>query len=239
MASRTLLVISAHVDDAARAAVAAGDWPRKDFLELAAALSADVIDLATVERQWTWRVLRRVAGTAAAQAWIAFTLRKRYDAIFTDGEHIGIPLALLLGTVRSRPRHVTIGHLLDTPAKRRIFRWSWARRGLDTALVHATRQAELAGTRLGLATDQVRLVPYQADPDFWSPRHTPGSEPLICSVGLEYRDYPTLLAAVEGLPIRVVVAAGSRWSQHDGGVSAEVPANVEITTLNYRALRDL
>ena len=37
-----------------------------------------------------------------AQAVLAFARRGEYDAILTDGEHIGIPLALLLKVVGSR-----------------------------------------------------------------------------------------------------------------------------------------
>jgi glycosyltransferase involved in cell wall biosynthesis len=66
-----------------------------------------------------------------------------------------------------------------------------------------------------------------------------GSLPLICSAGLEYRDYATLAAAVEGLPVRAVLAAGSRWSRHAAPGDAPLPPNVEVTSLDYAALRDL
>src|SRR5690349_2215491 len=110
MTARVLFVVSARLDNAARYAVAVGDWPRKDFFELQRALDADVIDYATVASRWTWRILRRVVGMAETQAWLAFRRRGAYDAIVTDGEHIGIPLAVLLKLARSTTTHVTIGH---------------------------------------------------------------------------------------------------------------------------------
>jgi hypothetical protein len=317
MAGRALLVISARLDAAAHEAVDSGRWPRKDFFELQRALDADVIDYATVEQRPSWRLLRHVAGTPAAQAWIAFSRRGRYDRIFTDGEHIGIPLALLLRLSRRAPRHVTIGHLLTTRAKRAVFRWLRPQRRMDAVLLHAGSQHRIAREELGFVPDQLALVAYQTDAGFWtapspdpspagrergdglaalgdavggnssasaetrggghaalgdaaagnssSPTeergdglavsgavgaHSPspalrgrgsggGGRPLLSTAGLEYRDYPTLMDAVRGMPVQVVIAAGSHWSAHQNNAAGDFPENVEVTSLNYVALRDL
>ena len=61
-------------------------------------------------------------GIAAVQALLAYLTRHDYDVILTDGEHIGIPLALLLKLTRSRTLHVTIGHRLSAAKKRPFFR---------------------------------------------------------------------------------------------------------------------
>ncbi len=238
MASRTLLVVSARVDDAAREAVASGRWPRKDFFALASALDADVLDYGAVERHPVWRALRRVAGMPAAQAVAACTRSRRYDRIFSDGEHIGLPLAVMLRVVRHRPRHVTIGHLLTTSTKRAVFRWLRPERGLDAIILHASSQRRLAGQHLGLPPSLLPLAPYQIDDDFWAPRAAPTCD-TISTVGLEYRDYPTLLAAVRGVPVRLVIAAGSRWSTHGHAAAGDLPPNVEVTTLDYPELREL
>jgi glycosyltransferase involved in cell wall biosynthesis len=234
-----LMVFSARLDDAARAAVAAGRWPRKDFFALADVLGGEVIDDATLDGRRAWRLLRRLVGAPSAKAWLAFRRSHRCAAIFTDGEHIGLPLALLLRLSRRPPRHVTIGHLLSTPSKRAVFRRLRPQGRLDLVLVHAAEQARVAVEELGLRPEQVRLVPYQVDPAFWAPDGRP-PEDLVCSAGLEYRDYATLLAAVAGLPVRVVIAAASYWSRHRrpaGDVA--LPANVTVTALDYVALREL
>ena len=284
MARRRLLVLSARLDGSAREAVASGRWPRKDFFELAHALDADVLDLDALERSRVGRLLTKLAGPALAQAVIAFARRKRYDAIFSDGEHIGLPLAALLAHVRGRPRHITIGHLLSTRGKQRFARLLRPARGVDTVLLHATSQREPAAA-LGLRPAQLRLIPYGVDQLFWAgplsprPPSPPGrgkggalgrgsvhferlpnrgfasqnlflpkggrgagderSLPIICSAGLEYRDYGTLAAAVAGLPVRAVLAAGSRWSRHAAPGDAPLPPNVEVTSLDYAALRGL
>lgn len=239
MSKSVLMVFSARLDDAARAAVAAGRWPRKDFFALADALGGEVIDDATLDERRAWRLLRRLVGAPATKAWLAFCRRGRYAAVLTDGEHIGLPLALLLRLSRRPPRHVTIGHLLTTPAKRAVFRWLRPQSRLDLVLVHAAEQARAAVAELGLRPEQVRLVPYQVDPAFWAPDGRP-PEDLICSAGLEYRDYATLLAAVAGLSVRVVIAAASYWSRHRRPAGdAALPPNVTVIALDYMALREL
>ena len=39
---------------------------------------------------------------------------------------------------------------------------------------------------------------------------------MICAVGQELRDYPTLVEAVRGLDVDVVIAAASPWSKRAG-----------------------
>jgi glycosyltransferase involved in cell wall biosynthesis len=85
-------------------------------------------------------------------------------------------------------------------------------------------------------------VPYQVDHHFWKrpPTTDMDDDPMICSAGLEYRDYPTLVAAVSGLPVRVVIAAASHWSRHHHSTGGSAPpANVSVTSLDYVGLRDL
>ena len=63
---------------------------------------------------------------------------------------------------------------------------------------------------------------------------------MICSVGLERRDYRTLCAAVEGLDVDVVIAVGSHWStQPDLITGRPLPPNVSVCTLDFVALRAL
>jgi glycosyltransferase involved in cell wall biosynthesis len=82
-------------------------------------------------------------------------------------------------------------------------------------------------------------VRYQGDTEYWKPRPVP-EERLISSAGLEYRDYPTLFQAVDGLDVRVVVGASSHWSRRrNTAATVERPANVEVSAFNYSALRDL
>jgi glycosyltransferase involved in cell wall biosynthesis len=83
------------------------------------------------------------------------------------------------------------------------------------------------------------LIPYQVDADFWRPG-VAVEERLICSAGLEFRDYPTLVRAVEGLDVEVVIGAASHWSKRRNTASDQaLPANVHVSAFNYAALRSV
>jgi glycosyltransferase involved in cell wall biosynthesis len=231
---RALLVITADDVDA-RPAVG----PRKDYHVLADVLGADTIDRSRVQCSPVLRVLARWIGMAPAQAWLAFRARAKYDVILTDGEHIGIPLALLLKLSRSKVRHVTIGHRITAPKKRPFFRWMKVHSHIHRIALHSRRQHALATEMLGIPEDRLALVPYQVDTTFWRPEAIP-EERLICSAGLEFRDYPTLLRAVEGLDVRVVIGATSHWSKRRNTAEGQqLPANVEVSAFDYVALRRL
>jgi glycosyltransferase involved in cell wall biosynthesis len=233
---RTLFVVSATLPSAP---VATGG-PRKDYLVAAEALHATLLDRSQVARaSLLTRVLAR-ASVPLAQAWLAFRQRNAYDAFVTDGEHLGIPLALLLKIVRARKVHVTIGHRITADKKRPFFRWLRVHTHLTRIALHARRQFELAQTELGIPADRLALIPYQVDTQFWRPLPDVAQERLVCSAGLEFRDYPTMVRAVEGLNARVVIGAASHWSKRrNTAARSDHPANVEVDRFDYPALRNL
>jgi len=238
--ARVLLVISAH--GSAALPSEGSESPRRDYLELQRKLQADIVDYDSVEQRWSTRLLRHFAGAAVAQVWLAFRRSANYETVFTDGEHLGIPLALLLRCLRRRPKHVSIGHLLNTPLKRIVFRLLRPHAGFDRVFVHSTLQLQVATRTLGFSSAQLALLPYQADAQFWHPSGDTVSERTICTAGLEYRDYATLLSAVDGLDVELTIAAGSRWSRHeDRTQGVRLPANVRVASelLDYSCLRAL
>ena len=233
--SRVLFVVTADVPS-----VAPTSGPRRDYLALANGLGADILDRPAARRHWAGGLLAKACGIAAAQAVVAFLKRGKYDAILTDGEHIGIPLALLLKLVGSRTPHVTIGHRITASKKRGFFRWLKVQSNISRIALHSQRQYELGIDELGLTEDKLALIPYQADTQFWKPQPEIAEERLICSAGLEFRDYPTLVEAVEGLDVKVVIGAASHWSKRRNTAEAtEQPKNVEVDKFDYIALRQL
>lgn len=234
---RALLVINARRDQSADAEIDADRRPRQDFRELQRRLSADVLDLSVLRGRW--RVVERLLGTAATQALVAWSRTARYDAIFVDRETTGGILAALCRLRRKRPRLVMIGHLLTSPRKRLLFRLLGIGRAVDCVVVHSSTQQHVAIAEIGLHPNQVALVPYQTDERFWRPqRITPKRQ--ICSAGLEYRDYATLIEAVRGLDVDVVIAAASHWSKHYTRLAEQpLPPNVRVVSLDYLALRRL
>lgn len=233
---RTLLVVSARCSNSP-----ADDpvGPRKDYAVLAKALKANTVDRSWVDRSVVGRLLARLFGASTALAWLAFRRRGEHDAIVTDGEHIGIPLAVLLKLAGATTPHVTIGHRITAAKKRPFFRWLRVHTHITRMALHSTRQYQLAASELRIPPDRLALVPYQVDVEFWRPQPL-SEERLVCSAGLEWRDYSTLFRAVDGLDAQVVIGASSHWSRRPNTAAASIPpANVEVASFDYRALREL
>ena len=63
---------------------------------------------------------------------------------------------------------------------------------------------------------------------------------MVCAVGQELRDYPTLVDAVRGLELDVVIAAASPWSKRaDTSAGLDVPPNVTVRACDPFELRQL
>jgi len=249
--SRVLLTVSGTIDPALESRVARGERPRADYAELARGLGADLLDYAGAARDTgaMGRMISRVAGPNAMLAWACWRRRHAYAVIFTDGEQVGIPLALLLkmlGRGARRVRHAMLVHTLSVGKKLLFFDYARVQSHIDRFVVYASWQRQFIETRLGLPRERVTLTPFMVDADFFSLAATPPAPPsaddtpTICSVGLERRDYPTLMQAVRGLSVHVVIAAASPWSkQSDTTQRAEIPDNVSVRRFTQFELRAL
>jgi glycosyltransferase involved in cell wall biosynthesis len=255
--ARVLLTVSGVVPDDVSEQVRRGERPLPDYVAMAAEFGAHILDYQLAEKSggWLGRLLGRVAGRNALLAWTVFRLRRHYDVLFSDGEQVGIPLALLLKLAHPRgprPRHLMIAHILSTPQKMPFFDYLRLQSHIDTIFTYATWQQRFIGERWGLPEERVVFTPFMVDAAFFSPeragetplRLPPGvaesAQPLICAVGLEFRDYPTLLEAVRGLPVQVVIAAASPWSQRaDTTAGREIPPNVHVDRFSQAELRAL
>ena len=232
---RLLMLVSAAVDAGLRHDVAEGRRPRPEYLLLEAQYGVELLD---------WSGLPGPSGSR--NAWrsalhVAAALRTldHYDAVFSDGEHVGIPLALALGALGNTKPHLVIGHHLTTRAKASLFHNLHAHHGMTRVLVHSAFQRELAERELGIPAAKLEYVPYYADTEFWCPTGAP-EEPLVVAAGREHRDYATLVEACGALQVRVFVAAGSI---HSPAASSRDPLrwpnNFEHGFADYRTLRDL
>jgi glycosyltransferase involved in cell wall biosynthesis len=235
--TRTLFVVSVNLPDGLPKDTS--DAPKKDYAAITRRLRADLLDWSAVRGSFLLRLVCAVLGVSIVQAVLAFQRRHAYDVILTDGEHIGIPLACLLKLTRSKTLHVTIGHRLSATKKRPFFRSLRVQTHIHAVVLHSRYQYDLALNQLRFSPDQIALLPYQVDPEFWHPIPA-AEERLVVSAGLEFRDYPTLFQAVDGLDARLIVGAASHWSKRKNtALSAPRPANVEVNSYNYQELREL
>ncbi|MEP1125071.1 MAG: glycosyltransferase family 4 protein [Ilumatobacter sp.] len=208
------------------------------------AFDADLVDVDTALGQLgrPGRIIHRVAGTGGLLAWYCHRNRKRYEVIVSDGEQVGLPLAILqrfLG--RGTARHLMIVHIMSVPKKAGLTSALRLARLIDCFVVYCSFQREFIIDRFGVPPDDVVLTTFQVDTQFFDPSKVEGPDvPLISSAGLERRDYATLLRAVDGLDVSVLIAADSPWSKREDSTQHGArPANVEFERLSLHDLRDL
>ncbi len=244
-ARRVLLTVSGTIPEHVVDDVASGRRPRVDYLELAAAFDADLADHASCTDSGTiGRVLGRALGANARLAWACWRARRSYDVIVTDGEQVGLPLAAMLwwSRRRSRARHVMIVHIMSRRNKALLFRLLRLGRHIDDLLVYSSAQQRFIVEQLHVAPAKVTVTPFMVDTAFFAPDAVVPSrdERVICAAGLEFRDYATMLVAVDGLPAPVVLAAASPWSKRSDGLDGiDIPTNTTVVRLDLHALRQL
>jgi len=209
-------------------------------------LNADLLDYGAA-RTITGRtgtVLEKFGGPNLVLAYACWKVRKRYQAIVTDGEQIGLPLAALLKlTPGTRPRHLMIVHVISEPKKTFFLDWLGVQSAIDRFITYSRWQQRFIEDRWKLGRNRVLWTPFMVDQKFFSSeRVIPNSSarPQICAVGLERRDYETLLRAVEGLDVHVVIAAASPWSKRkQGAATRTIPSNVMVRKFTQYELRQL
>lgn len=231
--ARFLMLVSDRAD-ARRDEVRQGRQPCPEYLRLEERHDVGLLDWS---RLGPW-ASRRSPRVSVAHAAAALRLVPDFDAVFSDGEHVGVPLALGMRARRVARPHLMLGHHLTTGAKRQVFRWLRPQTRISRVLLHSRRQIELASTELEMPRDRLCFVPYFADTDFWSPRPMP-SEALVVSAGREHRDYTTLAGACGDLSVRVFIAAASLFSPSATHAQPEAwPANFTTAFADHPTLRD-
>lgn len=241
---RVLLVVSGTVPDDLDDAVAQGRRPRADYRVLCDRMAADLVDipraLAAVGRPV--RSLSRLIGGDAALAWYCFRRRRDHAVVFTDSERVGLLLALLFRLFgRGGCRHAMIAHIVSTRSKSALVRVARLAPMVDRWVVYCSWQRDFVVRRFGVPPERVVLTPFMVDSAFFTPGAVVAERRrMICAVGLERRDYATLVEAVDGLDVEVVIAAASPWSrQGDTTRGRTIPANVQVRRFSQFELRQL
>ena len=232
---------------------AAADFrPRTDYVELARALDADVMDMEYMRRRATRtaRLIEQRLGVVPAQVAEAFLRRRRFRHIVARADRLGLPLALLFKLARSRRDLVLISGWLSRPKKALFLDPLGVDSHLKAIVNYSSAQMEIAAERLNVRREKLHHSLQPVDEQFWRPSPDPAQN-VICAVGLEARDYPTLIEAVRGLDLRVELAVGTTVFT-TGDVSTDLapgvapilrgglPPNVVVhQQLDHRQLRSL
>lgn len=234
---RTAILVSTPIDTELWSKVKMGLCPKPDFLALAEPLGANLIT--PFQRQSFGRFSKHLRYLQLA--WAAFHMRHDYDLIISDVDRAGLLLALLFKLSRVPNQHVMICHgKVVQPWDLRLIRKFQLQSYIHRFVCYGEVVARKLRDSLSLPSEQVVTIRHAVDHHFWKPLQVP-SERLIVSAGLLRRDYPTIIEAVRGLDVSLIIAPYSPWVTETFRLpdSLKLPSNVHIARCTYYELRGL
>lgn len=234
------------------------DRPSNDVRVLAERFGATVYDFSWLQARegatWSRRLLawyaRRTGDWSSALALATTRHLRRFDAVYLSGEDVGI-VACAVGRLLPGPTPHFVMRVESavygrTPFRRAVHRRAmrFAVRGAGVLLCRTTGLARHVTRELGMTPDRTVAFGQEIDTRFFDPespasRPPPVPGPYVLSAGLERRDHDTLLAAVDGLPVTLVLAAGSPWSKDGTPTGRSLPDNVVIGAFDAHEMREL
>jgi glycosyltransferase involved in cell wall biosynthesis len=234
-ALRTLMLVSADAGLQMRSEVSAGRRPCPEFMRLEQRFGVEILDWSRVGLEGRARSVRGSITHVARSV----SMLKGYDAVFSDGEHVGIPLALAMYASGLRKPHLMIAHNPTGRVKRRIFRLRPVQTHIDRIVLHSESQLSSVPAALRVPQPKLRLTAYGIDTDFWRPQAV-SLRPLLVAPGREHRDHLTLALACQGLAQEVFVSGASAHSPRAAVTRPQSwPANFHWGSVDYLALRRL
>lgn len=225
------MLVSANIPAGLADEIARDRYPRTDFFELSKRLGADVVSFEEVDgaEGWLDKQVKRIFGRSTVLALEGFRRRKNFDLVFTTSEAVGMPLALLLKLSGTKKTHLMIGHRLSPPKKAFLWKLFGLHTHVSTVFVYSSTQKNAVVNDLSTPPQKVVQIPFMADQQFFRPMPDISERHQVCSVGLEWRDYPTLIEAAKNLHCEVKILAGSLWSRgKNEAEGSKVPANVDV-----------
>ena len=185
--------------------------PRVSLLE--DAISAEVLDERYLAENTPWlrRLFYRLLPISIAQLFETLFIMNRFDIILSHTEKVSFPLALVLKWFRSSKPHIVVLSRLTSvnnkKSKQKIWFFKKTKKSVTRFLIWSSMQRKIAIEQFGVSPDKIILLKRGVDQLFWSPRKA--ETDMICSVGMEARDYPTLVDALRHLKIPCHIAAGA------------------------------
>ena len=213
--------------------------PRQDYIEIVKRLGAEPLgndwSNATWYR-WTRRIEERLK-VDLLESFLAARQSSRDSAVLSMSERVAIPLAAMLYVRNIQIPHIVIVHKLSSGLKTYLFRvWQLHKRFTHVICV-CRAQAVYVASKTELPASRVDFVYDKVDHHFFHPLEEE-MEDYILAVGNEQRDYGTLIQAIAGTGLKLVIVASSPWStqriQIDGADSV-----TELKHLSYHELRQM
>jgi glycosyltransferase involved in cell wall biosynthesis len=204
------------------------------------AVDADVVDWGSVHGSRLGSLVARLGGMSLALTVLTLLRMGRYRAVHVDNDS-GLAVALLFRVRRSRTSLFVTAHRPQGRVQSFLLLLG-AHRAVTAFFAFGERVAQDLCAR-GVPRSSVHLRPVPVDTTFWSAAAAgdlPPWPPYVCSAGLEYRDYPTLVRASAGLAVDVRVAAASPYSRRRNTLhDVDLPPHVIPVDCDTAGLRSL
>jgi glycosyltransferase involved in cell wall biosynthesis len=209
------LALGRKIDlDAIERDASAGKCPRHVLRALRDNLNANVVAPDGESILWSDKLRSKIS--SQPQHWaLARKLSEQVsseDVIFCTGEDIGIPVAVMCGAKRDRPKIVVYFHNIDRLRGRLALKLFGLANKIDLFMACSSTQTNFVRDYLGLPESQILLLLEQTDTKFFTPGPASPEKQrkTIVSVGLEKRDYRLLAAATADLDVDVKISGFSK-----------------------------
>lgn len=220
--------------------------PRVTYFERA--ISAELLDERYLfdKTPWIRRWLYYLIPVGLAQVIETLFIHHRYDAVFSHSERVGLPLGIIFRLLRIQTPHVMILCRVTSAHPKTDKRKKWflkkAQHGIDLIVCWSSIQCNIVIHELDIPSSKVKHIKSGTDQQFWHPIDREAN--TICSVGMEMRDYPTLVKALSDTDIPCHIATGAHRGQIFNTVSRlyemdGLPSNITVGRRYYEELREL
>lgn len=221
--------------------------PRETLLENV--LSAEVLDERFLKQKTPgWRRwLYNYISANFAQVLEASIIHRRYDVILSHSEKAGLPLAMIMKLFRMKTPHVMIISRITSVDDKRTKQKMWflkqTHKNISRILMWSSVQRKIAVEKLDIPPEKVVHLKKGTDQKFWSSQGSTSTD-MICSVGMEARDYPTLVEALRPLDIPCHIATGAARGELFNTVKKlydikDLPAHITVGGKSTEELRAL
>lgn len=175
--------------------------------------------------------------TLIIEAWF---VHEKYDAVISYYERVGLPFALLQKMFGSDTPHILMTTWLSKGMKAWFLKHTYD--NLAKIITWSSVQHDFAVNELGIPQDKIKLVNRGTDHKFWRPMKGEGD--MICSAGMEQRDYPTLIKALKPLDISCHIATGkARGELYDSVENLykmkNIPEHISIGNKQSQEMREM
>ena len=213
--------------------------PRVDYLEIAQKIGGETLGYETHQGSW-YKPIRDLENRIKIDIIEAYRTAKKFSHFslyLSSSEKSAIPLSFFMSAFREDAPHILIGHHLSSIPKTRLYRYWNFREHISHVICVSQPQAEFAVNSMDFPDTKVDFLYDKVDHRFFRPDNNQDGD-YILAIGQEQRDYKTLVNAIEGTGIKLVIVASSPWSQFNLEIM-ERPNVSLVSNIPYTELRDL